>query len=269
MAQKVFRGFTTLILILLPYSNILSGIAPYLSGHRLADYILGSVGFAGFSVILLLIIYKKKKIAAFNTAGWLLSLLGSIVAPPLMMGPPDWSPTLIQHTAEEHFRFGMLGVATIFFATGFFLILRQEWKELSAFNKLIIIPFISSVIIMLWDNFTSYRLSSELAYWLSTGKTADMFFSQYDFHELLRTLGRSLVYIIIAWQSIILLQKKLLRNWVALVLPAFGFAGLIFFFLFNFLNQQFYFPFMIPAIALAPAYWLGLALLSTVEPVKS
>jgi hypothetical protein len=37
----------------------------------------------------------------------------------------------------------------------------------------------------------------------------------------------------------------------------------VFYFLFNFVNAAFYFPFMIPAIAMAPVYWLGIYLLTS------
>ena len=247
------------ILIVMPFSTVLSGFSPYLSQHTFQDFLLASAVFTIVGVLLGMIVSSNM---LFKKSGFLFFLLGMIVAPPFMIGAPETSPTLLSHVTEEHFRYGCLMIATIVFAAGFLFISKKIWSTLFYFNKLIIIPFAISVVLMLWDNYSSYHFSSELMTWIATGKKDEDFFPNYNFHNFYRTLGRSLLYIIVPWLSFLLLDKEYIKKWQAITLSAFCFIGIVFFFLCNFIGLQFYFPFMVPAVALAPAYWLGLALIN-------
>lgn len=258
MALKVLRSIAIIILVVMPYSTILSVFSPYESNHTFQTFLLASIIFAMMSLLLGWFVADRN---LFRNKGVFFFLLGMLVAPALMIGMPETSPKLLERTTEEHFRFGLLLLATIVFAIGFILLMKNLWNSTSSFNKLIIIPFAVCVAIMIWDNTSSYNFSFELKQWIVAGKTAEDFFPNYDFKEFYRTLGRSLLFIIVPWLSYILLLKQQVKKWQLIVLSIFCLLGVIFFFLFNFVDFRFYFPFMVPAIALAPAYWLGLVLL--------
>ncbi len=243
----------------MPYSTVLSSFSPYWTAHTFQDFLLASTIFAVVSLLLGFFVSSKN---LFKNWGFLFFLLGMIVAPPLMIGPPEESPKLLERATEEHFRYGLLILATIVFAVGFLLVIKKLWDNLSTLNRLIIIPFAISIILMLWDSYSSYHFSSELKDWITAGKKPEDFFTNYNFHHFYRTFGRSLVYFIIPWLSLILLVKQQIKKWQAVVLSIFSLIGIVFFFLCNFVGLEFYFPFMVPAIALAPAYWLGIALIT-------
>lgn len=259
MVSRIIKTAASILLALLPYSTALSYFSPYGTAHSFQDYVVASIVFAWVSLLLVWIMGGKN---FFKKDGFIFALLGMLVAPPLMLGIPEISPRLLERTTEEHFRYGLLIVATLAFAAGFILLIKKVWQNLSGFNKLIIVPFTLCVVLMLWDNFSSYQFSSELKSWIAAGNKAEAFFPQYTFHELYRTLGRSLLFILIPWLGYILLLKRQIKKWQWWWLSVFSLTGIVFFFLFNFVGFQFYFPFMIPAIALAPVYWLGLMLIS-------
>lgn len=247
-----------IILLIMPYSTVLSLFSPYETAHTFQEFLIASVVFA---IVSLLLAWALASNSLFKNKGFLFFLLGMLVAPPLMLGIPETSPKLLERVTEEHFRYGLLMLATFVYTIGFLVLLRKIWKELSVTDKLIIIPFVISVVLMFWDNYSSYHFSSQLADWIASGNKVEDFFPNYDFQELYRTLGRSMIYISVPWLSYILFKKQELKKWQMIFLSIFSIFGVAFFFLFNFINFQFYFPFMVPAIALAPAYWLGLMLM--------
>ena len=173
------------ILIVMPFSTVLSGFSPYLSQHTFQDFLLASAVFTIVGVLLGMIVSSNM---LFKKSGFLFFLLGMIVAPPFMIGAPETSPTLLSHVTEEHFRYGCLMIATIVFAAGFLFISKKIWSTLFYFNKLIIIPFAISVVLMLWDNYSSYDFSSELMTLIATAQKDEDFFQNYNFYNIYRTL---------------------------------------------------------------------------------
>jgi len=257
--MKILKILAVIIVMLLPFSTVLSNFSPYWTSNTFQTYLLASLVFAIVCVLLGFFISQKGRL--FSEQGiWF--FLGILVAPPLMLGPPEISPKLLELTSEEHFRYGMLMVAVLVFALGFLLILKNTWENLSAGNKLIIIPFVVCVVLMIWDNYSSYMFSSEMKSWISSGKKAEEFAMNFDFNELYRTFGRTLLYVLAPWIGFILLKKNRVKTWQILVLSIFCSIGIVFFFLTNLLGMEYYFPFMVPAIALAPAYWLGIAMIT-------
>ena len=259
MNIKIPRIIISVLLAIMPYSTILSIFSPYLNtAYTFNSYLVASLLFGLVSLLLGWAIAGQR---LFQTNGFLFFALGMLIAPPLMLGVPETTSRLLERAAEERFRYGLLIVATLVFALGFVGLIKKLWPGLSVFNRFILIPFIICTGFMLWDSYSSYHFSDELKNWMNTRRKADDFFPNYNFNEFYRTLGRSLLYLIMPWLCFILLHKKQLKKWQALALTVFCFFGIVFFLLFNYVDPKFYFPFMVPAIALAPAYWLGLILL--------
>lgn len=250
--MKIIRTLAILLLVILPYSTVLSNFSPYLTAHSFADFVVASLVYG------VLILALGWFISAQNTRfpGFGLLALGVVISPPLMLGPPELSENLLNRVTEEHFRYGLLMTATVLFAVSGGLLLRKIKGHALLWGLLFL-----SVVLQVWDNYTSYHLSKEMNHWIESGKNAAGFITGYPFHETVRTSGRTLIYLLIPAISWILWKKGALKKWILVTLTVFCSAGLVFFFLFNFLGYAFYFPFMIPAVALAPAYWLGIALL--------
>ncbi len=258
MISKISRTIAIVILAIMPFSTILSSFSPYWTSHSFRDFLIASVIFACVSIVLGWLVSGRK----INPPGGLLFLLGLLIAPPFMLGTPETSPKLLERTAEEHFRFAMLILASVAFIAGFVQVFRHYRKSQAA-SGLVFIPLVICAVLLLWDNASSYNFSAELESWIASGKNAGDFFPAYDFHEFFRTLGRSLIYVLISWLAFIVRKEALLKKWQLIFLIAFCAVGIVFFFLTNLVGLQFYFPFMVPAIALAPAYWLGLMMITS------
>ncbi len=111
-------------------------------------------------------------------------------------------------------------------------------------------------------------LGSEFKNWIGTGKNEAEFFAQYDFQIFWRAMARILLYITAMALTFVLMQQSRLRLWQYAILNIFSLIGIVFCILC--LNTQFaayYFPFMIPAIALAPVYWTGIALATNKQKI--
>ncbi len=263
MINKAGKTVALVLLTLMPYSMALSPFSPYDTSHSFGEFLVASLVFAGISFLLGFAVTGRK---LPENKAFAFFLLGMVVAPPLTIGIPETSPRLLERVAEEHFRYGLLFLAALIFVIGFVRLLKWKWDYLSRFHKAILIPFGVSVLLLLWDAASSYNFSSELKDWIAKGQKAEDFFPDYNFRELLRTFGRSLIYVITPWLSYILFSLGQLKKWQLLVQCLFCALGILFFFLFNFVDTQFYFPFMIPAVAFAPVYWLGLMLISRNDP---
>jgi len=259
MGRKILKITAIILLGIIPYSSVLSGFSPYWTTHSFLDYIVASLAFAFVSLVLGWIVSDRK---LFVSCGFFFFLLGIFTAPAFMIGPPELTPKLLERTTEEHFRYGLLLLSSIVFAIGFVWILRKYWKTISSLNKFILVPFVGCFVLLIWDNVTSYHFSAELIDWNNAGNDPELFFLNYDFQEFWRTLGRSLIYILIPWLACILFEKGRITKGLMIFLSLFSILGMVFFFLTNGIGMQYYFPFMVPAIALAPAYWLGIALLN-------
>lgn len=260
MGSKILKITAVVLLSILPYSTVLSNFSPYwTTTYTFQDYVLASLLFAIVSLLLGWLVSYGKLLA---NDGFFFFLLGLLTAPPFMIGPPEETPKLLERITEEHFRYGLLLLSTLVFAIGLGVILRNYWEELSPLNKLILIPAVFCFVILIWDNWTSYNFSAELKDWEEQGKDPATFFPNYVFHEFWRTLGRSLLYILIQWLSFILFNQARIKKPQMIFLILFSLVGVVFFFLTNLIGMQFYFPFLVPAVAMAPAYWLGLMLVS-------
>lgn len=102
--------------------------------------------------------------------------------------------------------------------------------------------------------------------WIADGNQSSEFLFKYNFHEIVRTGGRTLIYVFVLVIGYQLYKSAQIKKWVWLTLSVFSLIGVMFYFLFNYVGVEFYFPFMIPAIALAPVYWMGIHLLTNKSP---
>lgn len=261
MLRKISQVIAVLVLLLLPFYPITENFFPperQVNNQTFWQYI--AICTAIILVGLLFIVFLKPNRAL---AGWLLFFLGFSAMIPLHLGPPRMGGDLLTSTGIEQFRYGMLIVATVLlFVAG----LRIMTPAKDILSKIFLGILLGTLLLNLWDNYSSFMLGPELKSWMDKGKNPDDFFTQYDFHIAWRTLARISLYvtaIAIAW---ILLKKSILKKWQFAALTIFSLIGIgccIRCLQTDF--RDFYFPFMVPAIALAPAYWIGITMLCKKE----
>jgi len=186
--------------------------------------------------------------------------MGLITLVPLHLGPPREDAGLLTASGIEQFRYGALIVAVL-------LLLMAGLKVVApprtTPSKIILAVLCLTALLNLWDNYSSLRFSSGLKDWLAAGKNADDFFPQFDFHMTWRALARASLYAAAIALSFALFRQSAIRKWQFVILNIFCLTGIVFCVLCLLSAfEDYYFPFMVPAIALAPAYWLGIALLT-------
>lgn len=266
MLKKTFRFLANILLVFLPFFPVLENFFSTVNHENLPSYLMACGALGVFIILLLFFLYNSsdelKNKHKLDTATWLLCILGMMVMVPLHMGPPKESEALLASAIEEKFRYIMLILAIILFVVAIVLIIKRYWSELTVLEKAILIPLLITIPISIWDNYDSIMFSTKLNAWIATGKHAIDFFPNYDFHHTWRAVGRILLYVVAGWLSIILVRRFAIKRWVTVILILFCIIGIGCCITFLFHGFAFYFPFMVPAIALAPSYWLGLALLN-------
>ncbi len=253
---KVLRLASTVIVILLPFWPVTENFFPpdaQVDNQFFFTYLL-----LGLAIVLSgtgLMYFLKR---SGSTAGWLFFSIGMIALFPLHLGPPREDALLLTFSAIEKFRYGMLMIAVwlLFFAS-----LKITTGLKTAAVKLLIVFFSVTAVLNIWDNFSSFMFDYQMQQWVNAGHRADEFFKKVNYHEAWRAAARTCLYLLAVCIAFLLLRKSKIRRWQFFLIAGFSLAGIAFCLLFLFNGPGYYFPFMVPAIALAPAYWIGVILL--------
>lgn len=265
MLKKILAVIATILVTQLPFFPVLENIVPIVDNETFTHYLI-ACGCISLIILLLGVMLKVKtstrEFPSLQPAAWILFVLGVIIMVPLHMGPPQEGAELLTLSSLEKFRYTLLMIAVVVFAIGVWTALKPFWAPLNTSSKVILIPLLITLPVSLWDYYDSFSFSAQLSQWIDSGKNETDFFTTYNFHETWRTAGRILLYVVAAWLSMILYKKNVIKKWVTVTLSTFCLMGAGFCLAFVALGPAFYFPFMVPAIALAPAYWLGVGLLS-------
>lgn len=262
--KKILSVIANALLILLPFYPVTENFLIRVDNRNFFSYILICICLSALMLLLMLFIgsnFLKHQYGLKPTA-LLLFILGMIVMIPLHLGPPREGETLLEAKNIERFRYSLLIVAVIVLYAAVYLFLKTHWQYLKISGKLIVVPLLIGLPILLWDNYDSFSFSSQITGWMKSGKNAKDFFPQYEFHDHWRAVGRIQLYIIAAWLGMLLSAKSFISKWAGIVIAIFSVTGIGFCVAFLIKGPAFYFPFMVPAIAMAPAYWLGVALLN-------
>ena len=255
--KTTFRTIVIIILLLLPFVPITENFfAPetQIENQTFLKYILICLGITavGFG----LISFAKK---SNSKSGWLLFAIGFVAMIPLHLGQPRMGSDLLTFSSIEQFRYGILIFATtLLFLVGLKIISPLKSVQSKIFLGILII----TTLINLWDNYTSFMLGSKLKNWISDGKNADDFFAQFDFQIMWLTFARISLYITAIVLTYISFKNSEIKKWQFALLSIFCLVGIVFCIMCLQTGfQNYYFPFMIPAIALAPSFWIGITLL--------
>ncbi len=256
MLKKSVQFIAAFILILLPFWPLTENFFPpeaQVSNKTFPVYLLLC------SIIIavalgLIYLQRPKKIVA----GWLLFSIGMAVIFPLHLGPPRENATLLQSSHIEQFRYGMLLIAILLFFAGSF---KAATPINNLFSKVFIAFLIVATLLNIWDNYSSFMFSTYMQKWVDSGKKAEDFFPNYDYNMFWRTWARASLYVAAIWLSLLLVKQSEIRKWQFAVLSIFNIIGITLCSMSILINAKYYYPFMVPAIALAPSYWIGLMLI--------
>lgn len=258
LLKKILRSAAALILILLPFYPITENFFPserQVNNQIFSTYIFICLTIILFGIVLIFLLKKNGKVW-----GWLFFGIGLVAMIPLHLGPPRIDATLLTDPGIERFRYGMLMLAILLLFLGGYSILSPV-KTLR--SKLFLFILIATALLNVWDNYSSFMLSGDMKSWTESGKNANDFSAQFDFHIAWRTAARISLYITAMVLIFELAKKAEIKKWQFVILNIVCLAGIVFCVLCLMSGfQDFYFPFMVPAIALAPVYWAGIASLT-------
>jgi len=256
MLKRILQIIAGFILIILPFWPITENLFPpeaQVDNQTFSKYLLLC---SIIIVVALGLVYFQK--AQKTLAGWLFFAIGMAAIFPLHLGPPRENAELLNFSYIEQFRYGMLTVAILLFFAGSF---KAAAPVKTIISKVFIVFFIVATLLNIWDNFSSFMFSTEMHKWVDSGKRADDFFTNYDYNMVWRTWARASLYAAAIWLSLLLVKQVEIRKWQFVILCIFNTIGITFCSMSLLIDAQYYYPFMVPAIALAPSYWIGLMLL--------
>ncbi|WP_367915954.1 hypothetical protein [Leadbetterella sp. DM7] len=245
--MKFLRIPAVIVLMVLPYLAITEQFFPPgtpVDNSTFGKYILICMGSIALGVLLMRFLKPES-----HNAGWLLFAIGLIVIIPLHLGPPRMGPELQAATGIERLRFTLLIAATLLlFMAGLKVIAPLR----STLSKITLAVLCIMLLLSVWNSGSLFLLSF-------AGQNPDTAAYISPFPGALRSPTRILVYATAALLAFLLSQKGEIKKWQWIGLTVICLIGIVMCILYG---QDPRIPFMVPAIALAPAYWLGIALLA-------
>lgn len=266
MLKRILRIVVCIVVMLLPFWPITEHFFPVVDNANFLYYSLTC--FFLFLAALTVAIFLGKYATVFTArkklmpATWLFFILGFSAMFALHMGAPASGPDLLTLKGIEQVRYGMLLLSVLLFAAGCFILLHAIPVKTSL-NAYLFTGFLAIVtIVNCWDNISSLMLGAQLISWVESGKNPVDFFLDLDHHIEWRFFARVSLYVVGIWIGIFLWRSGIFKIWQTVLLALFCITGISFCILFIIKGFDYYFPFMVPAVALAPIYWIGIALLS-------
>lgn len=266
MFKKILVILLCIVLMLLPFWPITEHFFPVVNNANFLSYCLTCTGIFLVAATVAICLHKYTTAVTADKKLLAVSCLFFVAGFPAMfalhLGAPALGPELLTLKGIEQVRYSMLLLSLILFAAGCFMLL-QAIAVKTALHAYLFTGFLTIVTLLnCWDNISSLTLGSQLTSWVAAGKNPVDYFIHLDHHIYWRFFARVSLYVIAIWMSILLLKAGMLKRWQALLLSLFCCTGIGFCILFIIKGFEYYFPFMIPAIVLAPLYWTGIALLS-------
>ena len=216
MLRKILSFIIAALLVLAPIQGvqILAKFAPVTS-QNLATYIMACFAYTLVSGMILYFVLNKNLPKALLLGGILLFAGGAVAATAIALLEPDFSQTVLQDTARDHFRYLTLFLFTIISSYAFYIIMKHLWVELTYTHKWIAPIFILAAILFFWEFIHQYFYAENLKNWIDTGKNATDFNSYYfdNFNTKTFGLGRVFQYLSIGWLGLILLRFERIKKW--------------------------------------------------------
>lgn len=217
MWKKILSFVISVILIIAPILGVQILLQKFSSvtSQNLTSYILACVIYALASSIILYFVLNKNLPKALLLGGAFLFLGGAIATAAIALREPDMSPTVLQNTTRDHFRYLILFLLAVINCYAFFKILKPLWNDLPNIHKWILPIFILATIGFFYEFIHQYFYSDNLKNWIDTGKNAADFNSIYfdNFNTKTFGLGRVFQYLSIGWLGLILVRLNKIKKW--------------------------------------------------------
>lgn len=217
MWKKILSFVISVILIIAPILGVQILLQKFSSvtSQNLTSYILACVIYALASSIILYFVLNKNLPKALLLGGEFLFLGGAIATAAIALREPDMSPTVLQNTTRDHFRYLILFLLAVINCYAFFKILKPLWNDLPNIHKWILPIFILATIGFFYEFIHQYFYSDNLKNWIDTGKNAADFNSIYfdNFNTKTFGLGRVFQYLSIGWLGLILVRLNKIKKW--------------------------------------------------------
>ena len=284
--KQTLKILGIILLILFPFLGgaLLSKHTPYTEGNSMTSFVVIYSVFVLVVVSGLIFITNKYKQSFVQPVlpGILLFVLGCV-----MMGiaglavAPDLSIKMLEHPEREHFRYILLLSGALFFGLYFVQLLTKKALQLNSIFKWgMIIIFALTMIELIWEFSHHYLYPEALKEWVDKGNRAEDFNKNYDDWRSITTgaIGRFLVYILMLWLSLRLYRLRRVSIWNPILTSFLCFLGIISaiaFFLYGAYNIEipkelgFLMLFFIPGIPFLIMYWIGIALLTKTNILKT
>lgn len=275
-----------ILLILFPFLGgaLLSKHSPYAEGNSMTSFVVIYSLFVLVVVTGLIFITNKYKQSFVQPVlpGILLFVLGCV-----MLGiaglavPPDLSIKMLEHPEREHFRYIILFIGALFFGLFFVQLLSKNTLQFNrAYNWVLIVMVALIMTELIWEFSHHYLYPEGLKEWVDKGNKAEDFNKSYDNPGVIITgaVGRFLIYILMIWLSFRLYKIRRISIWNPILnsfLCLLGIVASIAFFLYGAYNIEtpkefgFLMLFTIPGLPFLIMYWIGVALLTRTNVIKS
>lgn len=279
MWKKILSFVISVILIIAPILGVQILLQKFSSvtSQNLTSYILACVIYALASSIILYFVLNKNLPKALLLGGEFLFLGGAIATAAIALREPDMSPTVLQNTTRDHFRYLILFLLAVINCYAFFKILKPLWNDLPNIHKWILPIFILATIGFFYEFIHQYFYSDNLKNWIDTGKNAADFNSIYfdNFNTKTFGLGRIFQYLCIGWLGLILMRFNRLKKWSFGILAFLCTIGVLIGVRLSWVDAEAIFKgevfpkgweilnlFVLPAAPFMLLYWTSIALLS-------
>lgn len=274
MGKLILQAAAILLLCLSPFAGILIRFAPSGGQYSFAAFLIASGVFLTILFILACFVaggLPHKSPGKIPPATWLFILTGLIFTIPLNMDAPPFDAALwLQTSDQQQFRFLLLILAYLVFFAGILSFAWKKRRELPVFFLiLLLLAGTYSVVAGIAASLDSLSISGHIRNWIAAGNRTEEFFFHYRPSGIFGMTDRPGTYIAIIILCLAIKYLQLINIWALAGLLLFCLAGIIVSVIFlRTGNPEYYFPFMVPAIALAPAYWLGIQGLAKASPVR-
>ncbi len=284
--KKVLKTLGIILLILFPFLGgaLLSKHSPYTDGNSMTNFAIIYSLFVLCSALVLLYLTNKFKRFLVQPVlpGILLFFVGCV-----MMGiaglaaPPDLTIKMLEHPEREHCRYIVLFIGAIFFGLYFInLFIHNSLQLKNTFKWIMIAIFTLAMVELLWEFSHHYLYPEGLKEWVDNGNKAEDFNKAYDDWKMITTgaIGRFFIYILMLWLSLRLYKIRRIAIWNPIIntfLCLLGIFSSIAFFLYGAYNIEipkelgFFMLFTIPGLPFLIMYWIGVALLTKTNILKT
>lgn len=284
--KKVLKSLVIILLILFPFLGgaLLSKHSPYTDGNSMTNYTIMNLLFVVCSALVLFYLTTKFKRFLVQPVlpGILLFFLGCVMTGIAGLAvPPDLTIKMLEHPEREHFRYIVLLIGAIFFGLYFInLFIHNSLQLKNTFKWIMMAIFTLVMVELLWELSHHYLYPEGLKEWVDHGHKAEDFNKAYDNWKFITAgaIGRFFFYILMLWLSLRLYKIRRIALWNPIMITFLCLLGIfssIVFFLTGAYNIEvpkelgFFMLFIIPGLPFLIMYWIGVALLTKTNILKT